>query len=1209
MQPRLEATLADFVPALRFLSPDSVDRHLGHPDLPPAWWTSVPISRAVDAIGATELPDRLADLAYGELRHLRLGDLLPAAWLARNDFRLSQWPDAARTNVLVRTPDWADLLTATVQEIGDWTQIGTSTVRPVISQLFAEVLGLLPDQTRAADAPAAPAESDTAAEGTAESPADDLAETPAPAEAPAATPSPRGIRISKRPPVAPVPEPEPLSAHAQLAAEPDVVELPHEAQPAYAGTDDLSADSGLEPVSDLLDAIEDELRPVSMPAPPTGDLGDVVRWLAEEAPDVPLMSELARVTLETVAVVGIEGAPPEVRTALLRLTSLVPETLLPEGLDVSEDALAVPGAELEDPYDAPEMTAMLGAVRPDDAAFAPDTADDASAPGSASDAWSEEQREPERDARPAFGADDLTVLAMPLAAPEPPRVPPGPPVGADDLTMLAMPAVAPADDRAEGVEDSDGHRGDDAFDAFDAFGEVPPATREDQAVRADVPEQPAADAMDAFGEIPPATREDLPAQPAPRPEPQDDRDDRDDHEAGDAADGAVDAFGEIPPSTRDDIPVQPAAQSREPAAFASQPRSEPQSRSSFQKSEGQSAWDAEEVLDPTSLGVGPSWIRGGGAKALPDQGGGDTDDEVTVEVDSRSTASDSTGPSDSADSGPGVRDPRAEAAAAKAAAAARAEAARAEAEARPEASRSESSPLPETQQPAGAAPDVVIPPRPTQPPPIPPRPAAAPPVPGADAAESASRPPAADAGAATAVDLGADSVEDASYDADSDRTPAPVSTNIVMVIAAWFTGREPRWRTLARDRIFTDSPREISSVAAEFDKDSAEVAALERALRRHLHEQLDEPGGAQVRDHLAYVRDSLGPVATVAELRQLDDRHSASVPGLGVQLWQVVRGLLELNTSADGWLTAGAPGELESRTSEIVGAVCERDGSVPLSALEPPLSALGVRAKVREAWIARLDGFEVADGVVRPWPRDESGEASAVPETGENPAAAVTVEAERPAPAFPAHSSADPEPGPASGPGSGMPSWTAPVSAAAAPDPDADPGEEARCFRDDQGVWWYRVDVDMPLIDGERLPLPPQFVLSLGLRPDQGLRLHHAAGPAALRWEREPYCVSLRAILAGLGAEDGDMVFIGSVRPGRLETRLLAGDGKLRLPRWARALRHTGVDPVPDQVNLPALLGARLGLDENCDLKAVLKRLQDRGDADVLELLGVAPAR
>ncbi|MEU8132612.1 hypothetical protein [Streptodolium elevatio] len=1249
MQPRLEATLADFVPALRFLPPDRVDRHLGHPGLPPAWWTSVPISRAVDAIGAAELPDRLADLAYGELRHLRLGDLLPAAWLARNDFRLSQWPDAARTNVLVRTPDWADLLTATVQEIGDWTQIGTSTVRPVISQLFAEVLGLLPDDARTVGAPAVPdgAADDSVADSVA-GPAEERVEesgeesvdasiaggsgeTPAEgaesaaealAEAPVSPPSPRGIRISKRPPVTPVDEsaadPEPESEPPSVA---------HEAQPAYAGYGDPSADSGLEPVSDLLDAIEDELRPVSMPAPPTGDLGDVVRWLAEEAPDVPLMSELARVTLETVAVVGIEGAPPEVRTALLRLTSLVPETLLPEGLDVSEDALAVPGAELEDPYNAPEMTAMLGAVRPDDAAFAPDTAaDDEPESGSASDARSDSRGEPERDARPAFGADDLTMLAMPAATSEPPRVPP---VGADDLTMLAMPTVTAADGGDEGIDDGAGHpdhaadseRRDDSEDsgahpcggAFDGFGEVPPATREDRAVRPEAPREPADDAMDAFGEIPPATREDLPAQPAPRDEPRSEpRDGRD------AAEGSVDAFGEIPPSTRDDIPVPSAARSREPEVFASPPAFHPQSgKHTEAQPDSQSEWDADEVLDPTSLGVGPSWIRGGGAKALPGQGGdsgtagagddagaGDTDDEVTVEVDSRPIAA------DTAEAVPDARDPRAEAAAAKAAAAARAEAAQAEKAGRSEAAaHSEASALPETQQPAGAVPDIVIPPKPTQPPPIPPRPTTAPPVPGGDVADTGGA--GADVGAATAIDHGADSVEGASSYADSDDTPAPVSTNIVMVLAGWFSGREPRWRTLARDRLFTDSPRELSSIAAEFDKDTAEVAALERALRQHLHAQLDEPGGSQVREHLAYVRDSLGPVATVAELRELDDRHSASVPGLGVQLWQVVRGLLDLNTSADGWITAGAPGELESRTSEIVGAACERDGSAPLAALEPPLSALGVRVKVREAWIARLDGFEIADGVVRPWPRDESGEAAAVPETGENEAAAATVEAARP----------DPDPGSGTGSGTGpeaafgsepgMPSWTAPGSAAAPaePDPDADPGEAARCFRDDQGVWWYRVDVDMPLIDGERLPLPPQFVLSLGLRPDQGLRLHHAAGPAALRWEREPYCVSLRAILAGLGAEDGDMVFIGSVRPGRLETRLLAGDGKLRLPRWARALRHTGVDPVPDQVNLPALLGARLGLDANCDLKAVLKRLQDRGDADVLELLGVAPAR
>ncbi|MCF2533049.1 hypothetical protein, partial [Yinghuangia soli] len=614
MQPRLEATLADFVPALRFLSPDRVDRHLGHPDLPPAWWTSVPISRAVEAIGAEELPQRLADLAYEDLRHLRLGDLLPAAWLARNDFRLSQWPDGVRTNVLVRTPDWADLLTATVQEIGDWTQVGTSTVRPVIAQLFAEVLGLLPAEEIAARSAAFQAVAAPPAEAAPEadpevaeppqpeasqdspaasgSPADAGAAEPAEAAAPAA-PASRGIRISKRHVPADVPgtEPEPVPAPLPVpVAEPEVPALD---------------DSGLGPVSDLLEAIEDELRPVSMPAPPTGDLGAVVRWLAEEAPDVPLMSELARVTLETVSVVGIEGAPPEVRTAVLRLTSLVPETLLPEGLDVSEEAFAVPGADLEDPYDAPEMTAILGAVRPE-------------AP----------------EALPAAG--------------EPGALPAGPAVSPDDLTVLAMPAVVPGSRARRGLGEPDEH---DAYDdpygaadedraedtgspaspkSIDIFYERPldddaeTADPEDTEDARDAEDASRPGAVDAFGEVPPATREDLPAA-APEPAAA---------EAPEAE--SVDAFGEIPPYTRDDIPVQTRSQ----------------------------APDAEATVFEPAGGSLPSWIKGGGAKA------GSPDDLATVEVGSGAAAEDS-GPGDAAPADP-ARAAAAAASAAAAAAAARA---------------------------------------------------------------------------------------------------------------------------------------------------------------------------------------------------------------------------------------------------------------------------------------------------------------------------------------------------------------------------------------------------------------------------------------------------------------------------------------------------------------------------------------------------------
>ncbi|NUP32465.1 MAG: hypothetical protein HOU01_12190, partial [Streptomycetaceae bacterium] len=495
MQPRLEATLADFVPALRFLSPDRVNRHLGHPDLPPAWWTSVPVSRAVDAIGAAELPTRLADLSFAELRHMRLGDLLPAAWVARNEFKLSQWPDGARTDVLVRTPDWADLLTATVQEIGDWTQIGTSTVRPVITQLFAEVLGLLPADERTGVAipavrteDAAPAREDARPDASDETPAataaeaalDDTADEAADDED--APKKPRGVRMGKR---GGAPVVDFLVDGPDLSAQADTDDADEDTE----DTDEASADddSGLEPVSDLLDAIEDELRPVTMPPPPTGDLAAVVRWLAEEAPDVPLMSELARVTLETTAVVGADAAPPEVRAALQVLMGLVPETLLPEGLDFSDDALEVPGTDLEDPYDAPEMTVMLSAaarpaVRADREADdkADSTSDDASdsASGRSRDSGPADDAPGTRNASasPFVGADDLTVFAMPAARPVPPL-----PVDEDEAPAPWSPSSdAPASDDAAAQAPAPAAEADeDAVpEPVDAFGEVPPVTRE-----------------------------------------------------------------------------------------------------------------------------------------------------------------------------------------------------------------------------------------------------------------------------------------------------------------------------------------------------------------------------------------------------------------------------------------------------------------------------------------------------------------------------------------------------------------------------------------------------------------------------------------------------------------------------------------------------------------------------------------------------------
>ncbi|WP_406287662.1 hypothetical protein [Embleya sp. NBC_00896] len=933
MQPRLQATLADFVPALRFVAPELVADYLEHDDLPAAWWLSVPVVRAAETFGRDELPGRLADLAYTELRHLRLGDLLPGAWLARNGFRLSQWPDGARTNVMVRTPDWADLLTTTVREVGDWTQIGTSTVRPLVARLFEEVLGLLPADDESLDVDAV---------------------LDVPPVAPAAP----------EPEVAAEPEPAPEPEPAATAATP--TEPPTDAE---ATAPDADADDP----HDWGDLDENELRTVKLPEPLTAELGTVVRWLAEQAPDVPLMAQLAQVTLETAAVVGLEEADEEVRAALTALL-----TQVPSGLRAS---LTMPSAPLAapEPADAPESTP---APEPADVfGEAPPTPHGSTGPGV--DAYGE---------IPPTTQASVRTVPPPTSEPEPkPDVKRAPRIRTEDTSEdkpEARPVVS-----AEPATEGD-------LPGLDAFGETPPLTV------ADVPIPKLKDRKKE------AAAADRSAKPAERG----------------AEEPGLDAFGEVPPATVGEVrAVAESNTPRTPQGLAIPPRPSHPPRTASADA------DVPSVPAPPEHSAVPRTNRGTKAAAA--------DPEATVEM-----------------------------------------------------------------------------------------------VPGTLAAP-----------------------EDVTMlvDRPVPRSGEPGGGDLEVVLSSWFVTAEPRRKVLARDRLFTDAPRELESLAAEFGTTPAEVKIMERDLRRTLDERIARSEGAPVRVHLSFVRDRLGVLTTVAELRALHERHTAIVRGLDIQVWQVLRGLLGLHASVDGWLSAAPLGELSDRTQNTLDAACAH-GPVPLRALERDLAAMGIREPLQAAWIARLEGFQIENGHVL----SRSADTLERPAQKQQPAAPI-----------------------------GDPSWT------------------AGCFREESGAWAFRVDVSTGMLEGEPVKLPAAFAQSLGITPGGQVRLHHGHGPAALRWADTPYLVSLRAILAGLAAHDGDMVFISSIHQGRLEARLVRGDATVRLPRWARALRHTGVDPVPEQVNLPELLGARIGLDPGIDLKAVLHRLQQRGDTDVLELLGVTQPR
>src|SRR5688500_16148162 len=73
----MNLSLSDLAPPLRWTSPVQIAPLADDPQLPEAWWQSIPLDRACAVIGAQAVAGRLADLAVASWGHLQLGDILP----------------------------------------------------------------------------------------------------------------------------------------------------------------------------------------------------------------------------------------------------------------------------------------------------------------------------------------------------------------------------------------------------------------------------------------------------------------------------------------------------------------------------------------------------------------------------------------------------------------------------------------------------------------------------------------------------------------------------------------------------------------------------------------------------------------------------------------------------------------------------------------------------------------------------------------------------------------------------------------------------------------------------------------------------------------------------------------------------------------------------------------------------------------------------
>ncbi|MFG1704002.1 hypothetical protein ACFLIM_12485 [Nonomuraea sp. M3C6] len=229
--------LSDLVPPLRWSDASTITLLTGQPDLPDAWWRSLPMPRVLAAIGPESLGELLTEIALEHWPAAAVGDVLPALYVLDPE----EADEPAVAIALDRAGSWAGLMALTSRELADQPFI---QARPVLNTLFSAVLVRLahphpaPPHVAApakasATAPAASAEIEPVAEATPEPVAEEHAPEPV-AQFAAAAPLADASEPVAAEPVAAEPEPLAGEAIAEPAAEEPAVAAPGEAVASHA---------------------------------------------------------------------------------------------------------------------------------------------------------------------------------------------------------------------------------------------------------------------------------------------------------------------------------------------------------------------------------------------------------------------------------------------------------------------------------------------------------------------------------------------------------------------------------------------------------------------------------------------------------------------------------------------------------------------------------------------------------------------------------------------------------------------------------------------------------------------------------------------------------------------------------------------------------------------------------------------------------------
>lgn len=362
------------------------------------------------------------------------------------------------------------------------------------------------------------------------------------------------------------------------------------------------------------------------------------------------------------------------------------------------------------------------------------------------------------------------------------------------------------------------------------------------------------------------------------------------------------------------------------------------------------------------------------------------------------------------------------------------------------------------------------------------------------------------------------------------------------VIDRVFASLDDQSWMVAQNRVFTDSPTSPESLSKLLGVPAAQVEATEHALRSRLREWLASPVAARYRAYLLNLTDLLGVAAPRSRLVNAAEWHTRELPSLDVLAWQFVLATLPGYQVSGDWIVHGDLAELHERTRALI---VNADRPPTVSRALELVSTLGIHPEVAKEWLENV-----------PQLRIQSPNGTAPP----------------PAPAPPSF-----------GP--------------------ADVSQTQRCFRQPDGRWWLRVDVDGGHLAGTAVALPEGFALYLGLSPGGERTVRSAAGDVTMTWRESPAIDSLGRILTEVAAKEGSHIFLTLSDEGMLRVRHLpaatTGD---TIARALRLVGYTAPGGTSDQAD--RVIATRIGLTGPTTPDELRAHLRERGDRDLLSLLG-----